>query len=65
MQYIPYHSVGIQNGMLEGVMFDSVSIQWKEKHMKFQKVIAASTKESLYKGKEYQVIFRCGLLEEL
>lgn len=65
LQYIPYHSVGMQNGMLEGVMFDRVSIRWKEKQMQFPRVIAAATKESLYKGKEYQVIFHCGLLEEL
>jgi len=65
LQYIPYQSVGKNHGMLEGVMFDHVSIQWQEKRMQFQKVIAASTKESLYKGKEYQVIFHCGLLEEI
>lgn len=65
LQFIPYQSVGRSKGMLEGVMFDSVSIQWQEKKLQFPKVIAASTKESLYKGKEYQVIFHCGLLEEI
>lgn len=65
LQYIPYHSVGKANGMLEGVMFDSVSIKWQEKKLVFHEVIAAATKESLYKGKEYQVIFHCGLLEEI
>lgn len=65
LQYIPYHSVGRTNGMLEGVMFDRVSIQWQEKRLQFSKVIAAATKENLYKGKEYQVIFHCGLLEEV
>ena len=65
LQYIPYHSVGRMNGMLEGVMFDRVSIQWQEKKLMFNKVIAAATKENLYKGKEYQVIFHCGLLEEI
>ena len=65
LQYIPYHSVGRMNGMLEGVMFDRVSIQWQEKKLQFSKVIAAATKENLYRGKEYQVIFHCGLLEEM
>ena len=64
LQYIPYSSVGRSQGMLEGVMFDRVSIQWQNKKMQFHKVIAASTKETLYKGREYQVIFHCGLLEE-
>ncbi len=64
MQYVPYHSVGKKNGMLEGIMFDYVSIQWQEKQMRFSKVIAVATREELYRGKEYQVIFHCGLLEE-
>lgn len=64
MQYVPYHSVGKKNGMLEGIMFDSVSIRWQEKQMRFSKVIAVAARDELYKGKEYQVIFHCGLLEE-
>ena len=64
LHFIPFHSVGRDNGLLEGISFDCVSIKWQEKHLKFHDVIAASTKESLYKGKEYQVIFHCGLLQE-
>lgn len=64
LHFIPFHSVGKENGMLEGISFDCVSIKWQNKHMKFKDVIAAATKESLYKGKEYQVIFHCGLLQE-
>ncbi len=64
LQFIPFHSVGRQEGMLEGVMLDHVTLQWQEKKLQFEKVIAASTKESLYKGKEYQVIFHCGLLSD-
>ncbi len=64
LHFIPFHSVGKENGLLEGITFDCVSIRWQEKQMKFHEVIAASTKESLYKGKEYQVIFHCGLLQE-
>lgn len=61
---IPFHSIGKENGMLEAITFDSVSIMWQEKKLNYKNVIAASTKESLYKGKEYQVIFHCGLLQE-
>ncbi len=64
LHFIPFHSVGKENGLLEGLAFDNVSIRWQEKQYKFENVIAASTKESLYKGKEYQVIFHCGLLQE-
>ena len=64
LHFIPFHSVGQEKGMLEGITFDSVSIRWENKQMKFREVIAAATKESLYKGKEYQVIFHCGLLQE-
>lgn len=64
LHFIPFHSVGMEQGLLEGITFDCVSIQWQNKRMKFPEVIAAATKESLYKGKEYQVIFHCGLLEE-
>ena len=64
MHYIPFHSVGKEHGMLEGITFDCVSIQWQDKKLQFKEVIAAATKESLYKGKEYQVIFHCGLLQE-
>ncbi len=62
--FIPFHSVGKENGLLEGITFDCVSIKWENKQMKFREVIAAATKESLYKGKEYQIIFHCGLLQE-
>lgn len=65
LQFIPFHSVGRENGLLEGITFDCVSIQWQEKKLKFHDVIAAATKESLYRGKEYQVIFHCGLLQEV
>ena len=64
LHFIPFHSVGRENGILEGLSFDCVSIKWQDKKLKFENVIAASTKESLYKGKEYQVIFHCGLLQE-
>ena len=64
LHFIPFHSVGRENGLLEGITFDYVNIRWQNKQMKFKDVIAASTKESLYKGKEYQVIFHCGLLQE-
>ena len=64
LHFIPFHSVGKENGLLEGITFDSVNIRWQNKQMKFRDVIAAATKESLYKGKEYQVIFHCGLLQE-
>ena len=64
LHFIPFHSVGKEQGMLEGITFDYVSIQWQNKKMKFKDVIAAATKENLYKGKEYQVIFHCGLLQE-
>ena len=64
IHFIPFHSVGKENGLLEGITFDCVSIKWQNKHMKFREVIAAATKENLYRGKEYQVIFHCGLLQE-
>ena len=64
LHFIPFHSVGKENGVLEAMTFDCVNIKWQNKSMQFQNVIAASTKESLYKGKEYQVIFHCGLMEE-
>ena len=64
LHFIPFHSVGKENGILEGITFDCVSIRWQDKQLKFPEVIAAATKESLYKGKEYQVIFHCGLLQE-
>ncbi len=64
LHYIPFHSVGMDNGMLEGMTLDSVSIQWQEKKVQVTGVIAAATKESLYQGKDYQVIFHCGLLQE-
>ena len=64
MHYIPFHSVGKDNGLLEGITLDYVSIKWQSKNMRFREVIAAATKETLYKGKEYQVIFHCGLLQE-
>ena len=64
LHFIPFHSVGRENGLLEGMTFDCVSIKWQDKQMKFREVIVASTKENLYKGKEYQVIFHCGLLQE-
>lgn len=64
LHFIPFHSVGRENGLLEGITFDCVSIKWQDKQMKFKEVIAAATKDSLYKGKEYQVIFHCGLLQE-
>ena len=63
--FIPFHSVGKENGLLEGITFDCVSVQWQNKRLKFNNVIAASTKGSLYKGKEYQVIFHCGLLQDV
>ena len=64
LHFIPFHSVGKEQGMLEGICFDIVSIKWQNQQLKFHDVIAASTKESLYRGKEYQVIFHCGLLQE-
>ncbi len=64
LHFIPFHSVGKENGLLEGISFDCVNIKWQEKQFCFHDVIAAATKESLYKGKEYQVIFHCGLLQE-
>ena len=62
LHFIPFHSVGKEHGMLEGITFDCVSVLWQNKQMKFRDVIAAATKESLYKGKEYQVIFHSNLL---
>ena len=62
--FIPFQSVGKEKGLLEGISFDRVSIKWQDKHFNFHDVIAASTKETLFKGKEYQVIFHCGLLQE-
>lgn len=64
LHYIPFHSVGREKGMLEALALDSVSIWWQEKPLQFTKVIAAATRESLYEGKEYQVIFHCGLLQK-
>ena len=64
LHFIPFHSVGKENGLLEGITFDCVNIRLQNKQMQFRDVIAASTKETLYKGKEYQVIFHCGLLQE-
>lgn len=64
LHFIPFHSVGRENGLLEGLTFDCVRIRWENKQWSFENVIAAVTKESLYKGKEYQVIFNCGLLQE-
>lgn len=64
LQYIPFHSIGKQNGILEGLMLDRVSLKWQEKTWQFNEVIAASAKEALSHGKEYQVIFHCGLFEE-
>lgn len=64
MHYIPFHSVGKENGMLEGMTLDFVSIPWQGKMIQLTGVIAAATKGSLYQGKDYQVIFHCGLLEE-
>lgn len=64
LHFIPFHSVGKENGILEGITFDCVRIRWENKQWNFENVIAAATKESLYKGKEYQVIFHCGLLQE-
>lgn len=64
LHFIPFHSVGREKGLLEGISFDCVKIKWQEKQLKLYDVIAAATKESLYKGKEYQVIFHCGLLQE-
>ena len=64
LHFIPFQSVGKEHGLLEGLMFDKVSIQWQNKLLQFSDVIAASTKENLYRGKEYQVIFHCGLLQE-
>jgi len=64
MQYIPYRSVGQRNGILEGVTLDSVSIKWKEKSYTFPNVIAVQTKENLYHGREYRIIFHYGLLKE-
>jgi len=62
--FIPFHSVGKENGLLEGITFDHVSVQWQNKRLVFRDVIVAATKGSLYKGKEYQVIFHCGLLQD-
>jgi len=64
LHFIPFHSVGQEKGLLEGISMDRVKIKWQEKQFCFHDVIAAATKESLYKGKEYQVIFHCGLLQE-
>lgn len=64
LHFIPFHSVGKECGILEGITMDRVSIYWENKRQQFLNVIAASTKETLYKGKEYQVIFHCGLLKE-
>ena len=64
IQYIPFQSVGKEHGLLEGIMFDKVSIHWENKTWQFADVIAASTTENLYRGKDYQVIFHCGLLQE-
>ena len=64
LHFIPFHSVGRDHGLLEGITFDCVSIRWQNKQMKFREVIGAAAKENLYKGKEYQVIFHCGLLQE-
>ena len=64
LHYIPFHSVGQEHGMLEAMTFERVSIQWQDKKLVLREVIAAATKESLYQGKEYQVIFHCGLLQE-
>ena len=61
---IPFHSVGKENGMLEGMTLEAVSIQWQNKTIQLTEVIAAATRESLYQGKDYQVIFHCGLLQE-
>lgn len=65
LHHIPFHSVGQEKGMLEGMTLDGVSIQWQEKEVQLGEVIAAATKDSLYQGKDYQVIFHCGLLQEI
>ncbi len=64
LHYIPFHSVGTKQGMLEGITFDCVYIRWQDKLLQFTDVIGAATKEGLYQGKEYRVIFHPGLLEE-
>ena len=65
LHYIPFHSVGKESGMLEAITLDCVCIWWQEKKIQLYDVIAAATRENLYQGKEYQVIFHCGLLQEV
>lgn len=64
VQYIPYHSVGRKNGVLEGMMLDSVKIRWENRTWLFSDVIAAAAEERMSQEKEYQVIFHCGLFRE-
>lgn len=64
VQYIPYHSVGRKNGVLEGMMLDSVKIRWENRTWLFSDVIAAAAEERMSREKEYQVIFHCGLFHE-
>ena len=39
LHFIPFHSVGRENGILEGLSFDCVSIKWQNKQLKFENVI--------------------------
>lgn len=64
LQFVPFHSVGREQGLLKGMMLDRVSIKWQGKTLQMQDVIAVGARNSMYDKKEYQIIFHCGLLME-
>ena len=53
---IPYHSLGNENGIMEGYEIDTMKVKGKESEKQFQKVIIAVFKGRISKKGAYQMI---------
>ena len=53
---IPYHSIGKDNGILEGYEIDTIKVKGNECEKQYDKVIVAVFKGKVSKGGSYQMI---------
>lgn len=53
---IPYHSIGKDNGILEGYEIDTIKVKGNESEKQYDKVIVAVFKGKVSKGGSYQMI---------
>lgn len=63
--YIPYHSIGKENGLLPGITLDKLCVQGEEDELKwYEKPVIAICKTPLSSRENYQMILHPAMVED-